>query len=321
MKIKCPGCFSINNEIIDSVSRDRLIEGYARDSLRVDIAELIPKNISSIDLLECLDCELRWYAPMIVGDAAFYEALQLHDWYYQGEKPEYRFAATLLSDNSSMLEVGCGRGAFAGYLKTSVKYRGLEFNDEAIHKAIGAGLAVEKLSIETEAEQRPAYYDVVCHFQVLEHVSDCQSFMKSRVAALKPGGLLLVTVPSEDSFLSVASSAWLNMPPHHVTRWKDAAMRHLFARLGLTMNQIWHEPVADFHVEWYKSTMRELALSRVLRQDIGLDNRSVMARLIKRIARSKSLENWLLKRGEAGFKFKGNGHSVCYVGLKGNFCN
>lgn len=316
MKIECPGCLSNNNEILDSVARDRLVEAYARASLRVDIEELIPGHISKIDLLECLDCELRWYAPMIAGDAEFYEALQLHDWYYQGDKPEYHFAATLLPENSTMLEVGCGRGAFAGYLKPTVKYRGLEFNGEAIRKANGAGLLVENLSIENEAEQRPAYYDVVCHFQVLEHVPDCQSFMKSCVAALKPGGLLLVVVPSEDSFLSVASSAWLNMPPHHVTRWKDAAMRHFFARLGLTMKEIWHEPVAYFHADWYDSTMRELALSRMLGQAIGLDNHSVMSRLIKRIVRSKLLENWLLKRGEAGFMFKGNGHSVCYVGLK-----
>ena len=316
MKIECPGCLSKNNILVDSVARDRLVEGYARASLQVNIEELIPNHLSKIDLLECLECELRWYVPMIAGGAEFYEALQLHDWYYQSDKPEYHFAATMLPDHSSMLEVGCGRGAFAGYLKPTVKYRGLEFNDEAIRKASGACLAVENLSIEDEAERRSAYYDVVCHFQVLEHVPDCQSFMKSCVAALKPGGILLVTVPSEDSFLSVASSAWLNMPPHHVTRWKDAAMLHLFGRLGLTMKNIWHEPVADFHADWYKSTMRELALSRMFGQATGLDNRSVLVRLIKRIVRSKVLENWLLKRGEAGFKFKGNGHSVCYVGLK-----
>ena len=49
------------------MARDRLVEAYARGSLRVDIEELIPGHLSKIDLLECLECELRWYVPIVSG--------------------------------------------------------------------------------------------------------------------------------------------------------------------------------------------------------------------------------------------------------------
>ena len=316
MQTQCPSCKSKTYLKIDSVSCDRLVAGYASAHLQVNILPALPPGITEIDLFQCEHCGVRWYSPMIAGGPDFYEALQQHDWYYQKEKPEYPHAAVLIPGGAKVLEVGCGRGAFAPHLRGIDSYKGLEFNREAIRKAAAAGLNVVELPIEDEAAQRPGQYDVVCHFQVLEHVPDSLGFMTACVAALRPGGMLIVTVPSEDSFLSVSTAAWLNMPPHHVTRWTDKALTNLFTRLGLSVQPVWHEPIADFHSGWYRSTMHYLGLCKILGHRVELDDRSFVPRVARRMARVKVLDEWLYKTGEQGFSFRSRGHSVCFSGVK-----
>lgn len=128
-----------------------------------------------------------------------------------------------------MLEVGCGRGAFASLLKAqqpSVRYQGLAFNQAAVQAACEAGHDVVCRTLSDEAAQRPGQHDLVCRFQVLEHVLDLLAFLRDSVAARRRGGLVLVTVPAEDSFIGQQGDAWLNRPPHH--SW--AAVRPLQPR-------------------------------------------------------------------------------------------
>lgn len=311
----CPSCTSQRFLICGTVNRSRIISGYASKHLGVDVGASFPQS-GNIELLECGDCGLRWYWPMTAGGPEFYEALQQHEWYYQGDKPEYLHAATLVPSLASVLEVGCGRGAFASHLKSIGTYKGLEFNQAAIDKAITSGLNVVKLPIEEEARLHTGQYDVVCHFQVLEHIPDCLGFMRACADAVKPGGMMIVTVPSEDSFLSASTAGWLNMPPHHVSRWTDSALSSLFERVGFSVSQIWHEPVADFHEDWYRATMQYVGLSKLLHHSIQLDDRSMVPRITRRLVRWSKIGRWLQAVGERDYKFRSRGHSVCFLGIK-----
>jgi 2-polyprenyl-3-methyl-5-hydroxy-6-metoxy-1,4-benzoquinol methylase len=316
MSSNCPSCLANKNSQVDSIEISRLVAGFGTAELDIDIRQLIPDGLQSIRLLECENCSLRWYSPMLAGDREFYENLQQHDWYYQVEKPEYIHASSLVSDFSSVLDVGCGQGSFSAHLKEHCSYRGLEFNNEAIRKATAGGLDVVQRTIEQEAQLRPGYYDVVCHFQVLEHISDIRPFMQACVDALKPGGLLMVTVPAEDSFLSIAPSHWLNMPPHHVTRWTDKALRHLLGSLNIVEEEVWHEPVAHFHRDWYQSVMLNLAVSNAFRRKTRLDDRSVFVRGVRRLFRLPGVGARLLARAERNFAYRTRGLSVCCSGTK-----
>lgn len=316
MKSLCPSCRGYRNLAIDSVTRASLLKGYSRASLEVDVSNQIPNDVELIELLACNDCGLRWYSPPVAGTADFYEALQKHNWYYQSEKPEYSYAASQILPESKVLEVGCGRGAFFSYLNNIASYRGIEFNQEAVSAANVAGLDVARCSIEDEALIHHEYYDVVSHFQVLEHVPECLLFMEACVEALKPGGKMIVTVPAEDSFLAISQDSWLNMPPHHVTRWTDKSLIHLFERLGLKDFKIWHEPVAEFHLEWYRQTMRKYALATLFGLRWALSDQSILNRFVSRLAKAQFLSAWLLRRGEDKFQYPARGHSVCIVGSK-----
>lgn len=314
---QCPACHHNGFDHIDSVTTQALAKGYLLPHLGIDISAFLPSQMERIDLLECRACGLRWYWPMIPGDAGFYEQLQRNEWYYQTGKPEHAYAATKVASNQRLLEIGCGAGAFAACLPPSVSYSGLEFNDSAVRRAVAAGLDVKHQSVDEEAATRPGSYDVVCHFQVLEHVSDVSGFMRACVAALKPGGQLMVTVPSEDSFLSIAGASWLNMPPHHVTRWTDRALTNLLTSLGVETESIWHEPVASFHAEWYSAVLISYAVGRMLGVRPSLRGDGLAGALAYRAGRVPALRRWLVARGESAFPFSGRGHSVCVIGRRG----
>jgi len=315
-EIDCPACQHKEFDQIDSVDARALAKGYRLPHLGIDISKFLPSDLDCIDLLECRACGLRWYWPMIPGDARFYAQLQRIELYYQTDKPEHTYAAAQVTEGQTVLEVGCGAGAFAARLPASVIYRGLEFNDAAVHSALALGLDVVHQSVEQEAATRPANFDVVCHFQVLEHVPDVVGFMKACVTALRPGGKLIVTVPAEDSFLRIAGAAWLNMPPHHVTRWTDRALTNLLASLGVETQSVWHEPVAPFHAEWYSAVLAAHAVRRMLGGRLSLASGGLAAALAHRAGRVPALRRWLVARGESAFPFSGRGHSVCVIGRR-----
>jgi SAM-dependent methyltransferase len=250
------------------------------------------------------------------GDERFYEDLQKIDWYYQDYKPEYDFAKSHIADGNAVLEVGCGKGAFPRFLEKNIHYRGLEFNAAAVEKARAGGLDVMAMPLEREASERPGFYDVVCHFQVLEHVSEPRNFLNNCAKALSPGGKVIVAVPSEDSFLSLVEGGWLNMPPHHLTRWTDQALEYALAAAGFQAKEIWHEPVADFHADWYRQVMINVGVKRLMGRTVGLEPDRLWSKVSWRLSKIPVIRDLFLQIGERGFAFSGRGHTVCAVAIK-----
>jgi 2-polyprenyl-3-methyl-5-hydroxy-6-metoxy-1,4-benzoquinol methylase len=305
----CPVCSGNAVGTVETVDSKKLIGSYRRKG--IDVSAYL-ESIDSISLHKCEDCDVGFFFPPSAGDGAFYEQLQTYDWYYQDEKPEYLAAKKLVDEGSSVLEVGCGKGAFRSWLPDSVEYTGLEFNDEAIRKARGAGLNVLKEPVEAHADGGKRY-DVVCTFQVLEHVEQPGSFFHACAQALKPGGKLIVAVPSQDSFLSVAANSPLNMPPHHLTRWSDRALTNLAKREGFATAEIWHEPVADYHKDWHATTLAFYALSRYGLIRPKLVDDSFRYRLLGRVVQFSGVRDRLARRAAKARPELGYGHTVMLV--------
>jgi 2-polyprenyl-3-methyl-5-hydroxy-6-metoxy-1,4-benzoquinol methylase len=312
---KCPICKGDQISAVDKIEQSTLLD-YYRKSLEIDASSALKVGGATIQLLHCRNCDLKWYTPSISGDPAFYEGLQKHTWYYQDEKPEYYYACKFIKSNDKLCEIGCGKGAFAKFLPPDVTYRGLEFNEEAANKGRLAGLKINTESLDVHVEQNVASYDVVCLFQVLEHVADPLSFLESCAGLLKPGGLLVVAVPAEDSFLSITEGGYLNMPPHHLTRWTDKALGFAIGRVGFEPIEYWHEPVASYHLAWYRSALGMFALRNLTGQIFRLHTSDFFSRLLRRLLRVKFFGDILSAYGANHFIWRGRGHTVCVVGKK-----
>jgi len=256
---QCPLCGHTHLQGIDCISKDKLRNVYLKE-YNTDIAHLVTEDLG---LYQCSNCDLKFFDPMPTGDQSFYSDLQKFDWYYKDEKFEYDYVTQFIKSKDRVLEVGCGKGAFSALLKTK-DYVGLEFSESAVNIANSLDRDVRVQTIEEHADQNEGVYDVVCSFQVLEHTSNPRSFVESCIKSLKPGGTLILTVPSEDSFLQYIQDFALNMPPHHVTKWSDKCLINLEKEFPIKHVHLYHEPLNSFHIPWFFNSMAVHQLNRLL---------------------------------------------------------
>jgi cyclopropane fatty-acyl-phospholipid synthase-like methyltransferase len=172
--------------------------------------------------------------------------------YYQNDKEEYDFAKNYIDENYSVLEIGCGKAAFADKIKT-IKYTGLEFSKQAILMAERNGKNVINETIQRHSLHHFEKYDVVCSFQVLEHipVDKINSFLNAAINTLKKGGKFIISVPSADSFVGKISNCTLNLPPHHQTHWHDKTLVKIANIFDLEIKELHHDRLAERNKKEY----------------------------------------------------------------------
>jgi SAM-dependent methyltransferase len=256
----CPVCGSQRCALDAQIASSLIESEYRRvHGIRVSLES------DSITLYRCERCHLGFFQPPSPGGEDFYRDLHRQDWYYMPDKPEYRFAARFIGPSDSVLEVGGGEGAFARLLACR-SYRLLELNGAAVEGARRANLDALQEDVRDHAARNPASYDVVCAFQVLEHIAGVSEFTAAMVAALRPGGQLILSVPADDSFVGRDRRNVLNVPPHHVTRWRDQSLRTLSECLGLEVERLHHESLTTWHVRAYASAKADSLICLVARR-------------------------------------------------------
>lgn len=252
----------MDSRIVCTLDPAVLRREYAKaHGVKISLAET-----QHVEYLHCQACDLYYFLPAQAGDADFYRQLQTIPWYYQSEKQEYRMAASRIRAADAVLEVGAGKGAFSKHIQCRT-YAGLETSPDAILIAAENGIGLVQENLETHAAGNRGRYDVVCSFQVLEHVEDPRSFLASARCCLRSGGLLLVSVPSEDSFAAIDYWDVLNMPPHHLTRWTDRCLVSVARLIDMELVAIEHEPLGDGHVRPFVRRVAEYGFAKKFRQE------------------------------------------------------
>lgn len=209
----------------------------------------------------CVDCQARYatsdatchrcgsvpkeiagfpaYAPSLAHAGGGYDAdlfatmaaLEANSFWFRSRNELITWAIEQFHpDPTSILEIGCG----TGYVLSGMAAR---FPDAALHGSEifveGLGFAKERLPaaelMQMDARDIPyeEEFDVIGSFDVLEHIEEDEAVLAQMHRALRPGGLLVVSVPQH---------RWLWSPAddhaHHVRRYSARELHGKVAAAG-----------------------------------------------------------------------------------------
>ena len=138
-------------------------------------------------------------------------------------------------DVEAVLEIGAGEGALAVRLARAYDYVGIEPDPVALDKAksrlahLGRGQMLSSLEELGDARR----FDVVCAFEVLEHIADEQAALSSWQQRLRPAGRLLLSVPAGESRYGAADRL-----VGHYRRYEPQRMQQVLSDGGFRVERI-----------------------------------------------------------------------------------
>jgi SAM-dependent methyltransferase len=144
-----------------------------------------------------------------------------------------RIAALLPAHARSILEIGCGEGGVGYRLASRHDYVGVEPDVQSCAVAqsrIGSRGDVRCGDVTSLGESR---FDVVCAFEVLEHIEDDRAALTTWLAHVRPGGHLLLSVPAYAARFGRSDEV-----VGHYRRYEPEALRSLLTAVGLTDIQL-----------------------------------------------------------------------------------
>jgi len=230
--MKCPVCKSeINKILLKSENRH---------------GRFVEKPVSEFDLYKCTMCDLVGL-PQVETDASYYD-LYYPRGYHAQTSPKllgrmWNFFSVFLTMRKiklikryislpcSLLDVGCGDGGFLKLLDSRLfNAHGLEPVQEAVDAATKAGLQVTRGNILKDALS-PEKFNVVTLWHVFEHIKDPETALRRIHAILRPGGLLVMSMPNVNSLaFRLGGKYWFHLDsPRHLWLYNETNIKTLLA--------------------------------------------------------------------------------------------
>jgi SAM-dependent methyltransferase len=139
--------------------------------------------------------------------------------------------------HSRVLEIGPGEGAMGVLIARRHEYVGVELDPIAFARArqrlqaLGRGEVLNG-SIDLLTGRPP--FDVVCAFEVLEHIEDDVAALEAWFEWLRPGGRILLSVPAWEHRWGA-----LDVKAGHIRRYSPDSLRRLLESAGFIEPATW----------------------------------------------------------------------------------
>lgn len=259
----------LNNAVLEREIPSSLIIELYKKEFNINIERFF-RGIDSISIYKCPDTGYRFYFPFnVTGDDSFYQELEKFPWYYMEWKWEHGVTEGFVKKGAKVLEIGCAEGSFLKKIQENGALpEGLEINSAAMKRGKTKGLSIHPHSIEEFSKGKKDVYDLVCSFQVMEHVTDLKAFIESSLSVLKPGGKMVISVPNNDCLIFKGEDVLLNMPPHHMGIWNMNSLIKLQDNFGMKLEALHLEPLQKYHLG-FANKLAEKKVDEKLRQKLG----------------------------------------------------
>lgn len=186
----------------------------------------------------------------------------------------------------SLLEIGCGTGfVLAGIATTfpTAHMTGAEIFSAGLNYASQRNPAAKFMQMDARNIPFDSHFDVIGAFDVLEHIQEDEAVLWQICRALKPGGIVIITVPQHPALWSTQDELACHVRRYTTTQLKNKTidagfdiadsgsfvslllpLMWLSRKLGNTDKNGKHDPMAELRM----SALTNHALRAIMRIEI-----------------------------------------------------
>lgn len=214
----------------------------------------------SKDLVKCQDCGLVVASDIPTDNEIkklyqqdYFFGMEYSDYLADRQALEHNFRKRLkrldfmLDQNFFVAEVGCAYGYFLNLIRDRTKkHVGFDVTED------GVRFAKNELGLNATTDEflkyplRPSSVDSVFMWDVVEHLTHPDAYLKRVSEVLKPGGHVALTTGNIESWLARKRGAKWRMihPPTHVYYFSPKTLDLLFRKYGLETVSVKHTSVS-----------------------------------------------------------------------------
>lgn len=213
------------------------------------VLNAIGRESNGYELLQCSVCRVVLTATVGPGSRQLYDAL-FSDGEYEAHRRQ--FGALMAGKPAwglyhawmirkierrklvgNLIEIGGGAGAF-GFLarRRGWQYTDFDISSTAVDFARKLGLDAQLIGPEALPQLPPNSADVVVLWEVIEHIWDVAGYLRTISAALRRGGLLVMSTPNWDYMKRREVWGPLSSPPIHCNFFDERSLRRALGAHG-----------------------------------------------------------------------------------------
>jgi 2-polyprenyl-6-hydroxyphenyl methylase / 3-demethylubiquinone-9 3-methyltransferase len=202
-----------------------------------------------------------------------------------------------------VLEVGCNSGVFLCELKEAlaekqlagrVTFVGIDIDEKAIGNPVDTDLTLFHSSAENFVEQACQSFDLILHFELVEHLHNPFDFCRALYGLLNDGGLMYFHTPnaigldnqalSYNDFRPLAHGIF---PPMHLNAFTTQNVGHFLIRCGFNVKSI--QTPGNFDVDIVRQFCEndnEFSIVKEIKDEAGL---AIIQHLLRNLGCSSHL--------------------------------